>query len=144
MPVRRGSAEWKGGLRGGQGKVKMGKAGFEASYSFKSRFEEGEGTNPEELIGAAHAGCFSMALAGMLEEGGHAPNWIRTSADVEIRKSEEGGFAINRITLHTEASVPGLDPKDFMNAARGAKEGCPVSAALKAVEILLEAKLVES
>jgi osmotically inducible protein OsmC len=143
MAVRRGSAEWKGGLKNGNGTVKIGKTGIEAKYSFRSRFEEGEGTNPEELIGTAHAGCFSMALAAMLEEAGHEPNWVRTSADVELRKSE-GGFAIKHITLRTEASVPGVDPKAFIDIAGKAKEGCPVSVALKAVEISLEAKLAES
>jgi osmotically inducible protein OsmC len=141
MAVRRGSAEWKGGLKGGHGTVRIGAGGIEAGYSFKSRFEEGEGTNPEELIGAAHAGCFSMALAAMLEEAGHAPNWVRTSADVELNKTAEGGFAIGHITLRTEASVAGIDPKAFVDIADKAKRGCPVSVALKAVEISLEAKL---
>jgi osmotically inducible protein OsmC len=144
MPVRRASAEWKGRLKDGKGKVKLGKIGVEADYSFRSRFEEGKGTNPEELIAAAHAGCFSMALAGVLEAEGYDPKWVRTSAEVELRDVGDNKFQIMHITLRTEAAVAGIDRETFMDIANKAKVGCPVSVALKAVEISLEAKLAEA
>jgi len=141
MPVRKADAVWEGDIRGGNGKVSLGSGAFEGRYSFGSRFEEGAGTNPEELIGAAHAGCFSMALSGGLGRGGHTPKRIATTAKVHIEKVGEG-FAITRIELDTQAEVPGIDDATFQEFAKKAKEGCPVSRALAGTEITLNAKLV--
>ncbi|HVS02611.1 MAG TPA: OsmC family protein [Thermoanaerobaculia bacterium] len=142
MPTRRANAVWEGGLRGGQGRMSLGSGAFEGRYSFGSRFEEAGGTNPEELIGAAHAGCFSMALSGALERAGHEPRRISTRAEVQLEKTE-AGFRIARIHLDCVAEVPGIDETTFQEQAAGAKEGCPVSQALKAVEITLDARLKE-
>ena len=136
MAHRRSEAEWQGDLRTGQGRIKLGSGAYEGQYSFNSRFAEGTGTNPEELIAAAHAGCFSMALAAALTEAGHPPSRIHTDATVQFGPVP-GGFAITRIDLKTDAAVPGMDQAAFEKAAAGAKEGCPVSKALKAVEITL-------
>jgi lipoyl-dependent peroxiredoxin len=141
MPVRKADAVWEGDIRGGNGKVSLGSGAFEGRYSFGSRFEEAAGTNPEELIGAAHAGCFSMALSGGLGRGGHTPKRIATTAKVHIEKVGEG-FSITRIELDTQAEVPGIDDATFQEFARKAKEGCPVSKALAGTEITLNAKLV--
>ncbi|HWN45448.1 MAG TPA: OsmC family protein [Thermoanaerobaculia bacterium] len=141
MPVRKADAVWEGDIRGGNGKVSLGSGAFEGRYSFGSRFEEGAGTNPEELIGAAHAGCFSMALSGGLGRGGHTPKRIATTAKVHIEKVGEG-FAITRIELDTQAEVPGIDDATFQEFANKAKEGCPVSKALAGTQITLNAKLV--
>ncbi len=141
MPVRKADAVWEGDIRGGNGKVSLGSGAFEGRYSFGSRFEEGAGTNPEELIGAAHAGCFSMALSGGLGRGGHTPKRIATTAKVHIEKVGEG-FSITRIELDTQAEVPGIDEATFQELANKAKEGCPVSKALAGTEITLNAKLV--
>jgi osmotically inducible protein OsmC len=137
MPVRNASAQWNGKLRDGDGTVKLGSGAFEGSYSFASRFESGSGTNPEELIGAAHAGCFSMALSGILEKAGYAPEWIRTEARVSIEKVVEG-FKITTAELSTSAKVPGIDQATFSAHAEAAKRGCPVSQALGGVTIKLE------
>jgi len=141
MPVRKADAVWEGDIRGGNGKVSLGSGAFEGRYSFGSRFEEGAGTNPEELIGAAHAGCFSMALSGGLGRGGHTPKRIATTAKVHIEKVGEG-FSITRIELDTQAEVPGIDDATFQEFAKKAKEGCPVSKALAGTQITLNAKLV--
>jgi len=141
MATRQGSAEWKGDLQGGSGELVVGDGVFTGSYSFKSRFEEGEGTNPEELIGAAHAACFSMALSGILAEHGHAPDSVNTTASVHLR-SGESGPEIHRIDLKTVGVVPGIDQEHFAQHAEEAKAGCPVSKALAGVgEITLEARL---
>ncbi len=140
MAVRRAEAVWQGGIRDGQGRVKLGSGAFEGPYSFSSRFEDGKGTNPEELIGAAHAGCFSMALAAALGRAGHAPRRIVTTAQVHLEKSGDG-FAIPRIDLRTEAEVPGIEPAEFAKIAEDAKRNCPVSKALAGTNITLEAKL---
>jgi lipoyl-dependent peroxiredoxin len=141
MPTRRADAEWTGDGPNGQGKMRLGSGAFEGSYGFKSRMEDGPGTNPEELLGAAHAGCFSMALAFALTKGGTPPEHIHTKAEVHFGP-KDGGFAISRIDLHTEAKVSGVDAAQFEKAAQGAKAGCPVSQALTGVEITLRAKLV--
>jgi osmotically inducible protein OsmC len=141
MPVRKANAVWEGGLKGGKGTVALGSGAFQGPYSFGSRFEEAGGTNPEELIGAAHAGCFSMAFAAGLERAGHAPKRVATSAKVHLEKAGEG-FRITRIELATEAEVPGIDEAAFQEQARKAKEGCPVSQALAGTEIVLDAHLV--
>jgi osmotically inducible protein OsmC len=140
MPTRTAEAEWKGTLREGEGNVSLGSGAFSGAYSFRSRFEEGTGTNPEELIGAAHAGCFSMALAGGLDRAGHAPESIHTVARVSI-EAQNGGFAITRSSLETEARVPGIDESEFKQLADEAKAGCPVSKALAGVQIELDARL---
>jgi osmotically inducible protein OsmC len=142
MATRVSEAEWKGDLRAGSGSMKLGSGAFEGAYSFASRFEEAPGTNPEELIAAAHAGCFSMALAGILGSAGHAPERIHTQARVRIEKVGDG-FQITRIELRTEGEVPGMDEAAFRQFAEQAKQGCPVSKALAAVpEIMLEARLL--
>jgi osmotically inducible protein OsmC len=141
MSVRKAEAEWKGNLNSGSGRMKLGSGAFEGPYSFVSRFKDGPGTNPEELIGAAHAGCFSMALSHMLAEAGHIPDVVHTTAKVHIDKVEDG-FKITTIELQTEGKVPGIDEKTFQEKAAAAKEGCPVSQALAGVDIRLQAKLV--
>ena len=139
MPRRKGSAEWTGGLKEGRGKLRLGSGAFEGDYSFGSRFEEGTGTNPEELIGAAHAACFSMALAAALGKAGFEPRRVSTTARVDLDMGD--GPKIATITLETEADVPGIDAEEFQKQAEGAKENCPVSRALAGVDIRLEAKL---
>ncbi|HEY7513789.1 MAG TPA: OsmC family protein [Vicinamibacteria bacterium] len=140
MAVRKAEAEWTGNLREGKGRVKLGSGAYEGEYSFVSRFEEGKGTNPEELIGAAHAGCFSMALSAGLTKAGLSPKRIKTTAQVHLEKVGEA-FEITRIELDTEAEVPGLDEKAFLEHAENAKKGCPVSKALAGPKIELKARL---
>jgi len=141
MAVRTADAQWEGSLQDGNGTMRLGSGAFEGRYSFASRFEDGPGTNPEELIGAAHAGCFSMALSGALSRAGHPPTRIQTTARVHIERGDDG-FAITRIELDTEAAVPGLDEPAFREQAETAKATCPVSKALAGTEISLEAKLI--
>ncbi|MGQ9849983.1 MAG: OsmC family protein [Aggregatilineaceae bacterium] len=141
MAIRKASALWEGSLREGKGTMRLGSGAFEGAYSFGTRFEEEPGTNPEELIGAAHAGCFSMAFSANLGRAGYTPDYVRTTADVHLEKVD-GGFKITRIVLHMEARVPGLDEKTFLEQAEAAKSGCPVSQALAAVPIELDARLV--
>jgi osmotically inducible protein OsmC len=140
MPVRTASAKWEGALRDGSGTMALGSGAFEGQYSFGSRFEEGTGTNPEELIGAAHAGCFSMALANILDEAGHSPRRVETSARVHLEQSDEGP-AITRIELSTEVDVPGIDESELGRHVKAAEAGCPVSKALAAIEISAEGRL---
>ena len=140
MPARSANARWEGGLKDGKGNMRLGGGAFEGQYSFSSRFEEGAGTNPEELIAAAHAGCYSMALSAGLEKAGFSPNSVETEAKVHLSPAD-GGFSISRIDLVSSADVPGIDDGAFQQAARAAKEGCPVSKALAAVEITLNATL---
>ncbi len=142
MAIRNSEAEWRGDLKSGHGKVKLGSGAFEGPYSYQSRFESGTGTNPEELIAAAHAGCFSMALSAALAQGGHPPTRIHTKANVMFGPAPGGGFEISRIDLVTEGTVPGIDAATFEKAAKEAKVSCPVSKALKAVEITLTTKFV--
>ena len=142
MPTRKAEAEWKGNLVQGSGRLKVGSGAFDGPYSFKSRFEEGQSaTNPEELIGAAHAGCFTMALTAQLCRAGLTPTRIRTVANVKLEKVGET-FAITRIDLETEADVPGIDDAHFQKHALDAKHNCPVSKALAGTEIHLNAKLL--
>jgi lipoyl-dependent peroxiredoxin len=138
MAVRTSEAIWKGTLREGSGKMKLGSGAFEGAYTYVSRFEEGPGTNPEELIGAANAGCFSMFLASLLTKAGFSPTRIHTSASVHL----ESG-SITKIDLNTEAAVPEVEETAFQEYATEAKEKCPVSKALAAVEINLSARLVK-
>lgn len=142
MVVRTSTAEWHGRVRDGGGRVSLGSGAFEGPYSFGSRFEEEPGTNPEELLGAAHASCFSMALSLLLTEAGYTPTRIRTVAKVSIDHSGDS-FGITHIDLVTEGDVPGLDPKSFSAHAEVARTTCPVSKALASVDISLKANLVE-
>jgi osmotically inducible protein OsmC len=140
MPVRSAKAQWDGTLKEGKGTMSLGSGAFQGQYSFSSRFEQGTGTNPEELIGAAHAGCFSMAFANALGKAGFTPKRVSTTAGVHLEQVE-GGFGITAIDLTTEAEVPGIDNAKFQEIAEQAKKGCPVSKALAATKINLTAKL---
>src|SRR5215471_9123027 len=141
MATRTGSAVWEGTLKQGKGTIKLGSCAFEAPYSFSSRFEEAKGTNPEELIGAAEAGCFSMALSANLEKAGHPAKRISTNATVKL-EMVGGGPKITAILLKTEADVPGIDEAKFKEQAEHAKKTCPVSVALAGTQINLEGKLL--
>ena len=144
MIKRTATAIWSGSLKDGKGLVSFGSGEFTGKYSFTSRFEEGEGpgTNPEELIGAAHAGCFSMALAGDLAKNGYEVEEIMTKAIVSLEKLESG-YQITGIKLETRAKVEDIEMKDFAEYASGAKKNCPVSKALAAVDVRLEARLAK-
>lgn len=139
MPTRKASAVWNGLLKSGNGTYK-GESGIAGAYNFGSRFENGSGSNPEELLAAAEAACFSMALSGALEKNGTPPTKVETSAGCTVEKVE-GGFGITRIDLDVRATVPGIDDATFQRIAKETKEGCPVSKALKAVEIRIQAAL---
>jgi osmotically inducible protein OsmC len=141
MATRNGSAEWKGDLKSGSGTLRVGDGVFEGNYSFTSRFEDGEGTNPEELLAAAHAACFSMALSLILGEDGHTPESLRSQARAQLR-NVDGVPTIARIDLEVEGAVPGIDEDAFRGYAEKAKAGCVVSRALAGVpEIELDARL---
>lgn len=144
MPVRKADATWNGTLTEGSGVMRMASGAYEGQYSFSSRFEEGVGTNPEELIASAHAGCYSMALSAGLGNAGFDPKRVNTTARVHITKKPEGGFIISKIELETEAEVGGgITDAKFQEIAQATKLGCPVSVALAAVkEITVTAKLV--
>ena len=142
MAKRTASAVWEGTLKDGKGTVKLGSGAFEGQYSFASRFEAGTGTNPEELIGAAHAGCFSMALSAGLTRAGFNPTRISTNASVSLEKVGEA-FRITLIELNTEAEIPNIEEAAFLEQAEAAKKNCPVSQALAGTEITLNAKLVQ-
>jgi len=137
MAVRKSEAIWLGTLREGKGTMKLGSGAFEGQYTYASRFEEDPGTNPEELIGAAHAGCFSMFLASLLTKAGFPPTSINTTATVYL----EAGPTITRIILDTQAVVPNLDQAGFVQHAEEAKAKCPVSKALAGVDIQLNARI---
>src|SRR6266513_3972976 len=141
MATRTASAVWDGTLKQGKGSMKLGSGAFEGAYSFSSRFEEGTGTNPEELIGAAEADCYSMAFAANLEKAGHPAKRISTSATVKL-EMVGGGPKITTIDLKTEAEVPGIDEAKFREQAELTKKTCPVSVALAGAQINLEAKLL--
>ena len=142
MPIRKADAEWKGNLAEGGGRLKVGSGAFEGPYSFKSRFEEGQSaTNPEELLGAAHAGCFTMALTAQLSRAQFTPTRIHTEARVKLDKIGDA-FSITQIELDTQAEVPGLDDATLQKYALEAKENCPLSKALAGTEIHLNARLV--
>ncbi|HET7923354.1 MAG TPA: OsmC family protein [Rhodanobacteraceae bacterium] len=143
MVERTAEAEWRGDLRDGRGVMKLGSGAFEGSYSFGTRFGDEKGTNPEELIGAAHAGCFSMAFALMVGQAGFTPKRIHTTAKVAIERAGDG-FQITRIHLDTEAAIPGVSREKFSELAEAAKRDCPVSRALAGPRITLDARLVES
>lgn len=141
MPTRSGSAVWRGDLQNGDGDLQVGDGVFAGAYSFKSRFEEGEGTNPEELIAAAHAACFAMAFSNILAGEGHTPESVDARARV-VLKEVDGAPTLARIELTAEGSVPGIDEGEFQRLADQAKKDCPVSRALGGVpEVRLEASL---
>ena len=137
MVIRNSSAKWEGNLVDGKGQMRLGSGAYEGAYTRASRFETGPGTNPEELIGAAHAGCFSMFLAAILSKAGHTPVQINTTASVHLGD----GPKITLIELSTTGIVPGIDESTFTEFAEQAKKGCPVSQAFASVEISLKASL---
>ncbi|MBX7219047.1 MAG: OsmC family protein [Blastocatellia bacterium] len=141
MPTRKAEAEWKGNLMAGAGQISLGSGAFSGSYDWRARSGDGAGTNPEELIAGAHAGCFTMALTATLGANNFTPTRIHTSAKVHLEK-QESGFVIPKIELETEAEIPGLDNEAFQGFAAYAKANCPVSKALAGTEIVLTAKLV--
>jgi osmotically inducible protein OsmC len=141
MATRTGSAVWEGTLKQGSGTMKLGSGAFDGPYSFSSRFEEAKGTNPEELIAAAEAGCFSMALSANLEKAGHPAKRISTTATVKL-EMVGGGPKITTIDVATEAEVPGIDETKFREVAEQTKETCPVSVVLAGAHINLDAKLM--
>ena len=142
MITRHAEATWEGDLAKGKGHVKTNSGVVDNPYSFATRFEGAKGTNPEELLGASHAACFSMALSHMLASGGHVPTRVTTKADVSLDKVGEG-FKIVKILLTTEAVVPGIDDAAFQDTAAKAKAGCPISQALAATSIELKATLLK-
>jgi len=141
MPTRSANATWTGNLPDGSGTMHLGSGAYDGAYSFASRFEDGDGSNPEELIAAAHAGCYSMALSNVLDEAGFDPESVDTTAEVTLRMLE-GGPAITKVHLTAEANVPGIDDATFQEHAEAAKSGCPVSKALAGTEITLDATLM--
>ena len=140
MAIRSAEAVWEGNLAKGKGTMKLGSGAFEGAFSFASRFEDGAGTNPEELIGAAHAGCFSMFLSAVLSDAGHVPNRVETTATVHLEQVD-GAPWITKIHLECQADVPGVDEGTFAEKIEASKTGCPVSKALKGVEISVDATL---
>ena len=140
MAVRKAHAVWEGNLREGKGTVKTESGHLDTRYNFVSRFEDGSATNPDELLGAALASCFAMALANMLAGAGHEPERLSVEARVHLQKGDDG-FAIPKIELVCEADVPEIDRADFFEHAQNAKEGCPVSKTLTGTEITLDAAL---
>ena len=142
MAIRNAEAVWEGNLKDGFGKMKVGSGAFDAPFTFSTRFEEEPGTNPEELIGAAHAGCFSMFMSAQLTGAGHIPTCIHTTATVHLGQDDIGP-AITIIELNTEAEIPEIDEQTFQELAEKSKKECPISKALSAVaEVTLDAKLV--
>jgi osmotically inducible protein OsmC len=138
---RIGEAKWNGDLKSGNGSLRLGSGAFEGAYSFGSRFESAKGTNPEELLGAAHAACFSMALSVALTKAGHTPTSVATKATVHLEK-QETGFSITGIDLVTRGTVPGISAAEFSRLAEETKKGCIVSRALAAVPMKVDAQLV--
>lgn len=142
MAIRSSTAQWEGDLKGGKGTMTVGKGAYTGPFTFASRFEEAGGTNPEELIGAAHAGCFSMAFSGNLSKAGHVPKSVNTRADVHLDPDPAGGMRISRIELVSEAVVPGIEPKQFQELAETTRTTCPISKLLKGgAEIVVKATL---
>jgi len=141
MPVRNASAVWEGTLKEGKGTMKLGSGAFEGAFSYVTRFEEEPGTNPEELVGAAHAGCFSMFLAARITNAGFTPTRIQTTAKIHLGPVD-GGPKLHTIELNTEAEVPGLDEETFQQEVETSKKNCPVSRALTGVDVKVTAKLV--
>src|SRR5512140_1625336 len=143
MPTRTAHAIWQGDLLAGKGTMALGSKAFEGPYGFKSRFEEGPGTNPEELIAAAHAGCFTMAFSSGLTKAGYPPTRLSTHAEVIMEKVDNRD-TITKIDLTTEGQVPGIDEKQFLEIGENAKKTCPVSRALNpSIQVSLNAKLMK-
>jgi len=140
MPIRKAEAEWQGKVTDGKGHMKFGSGAFDGPFSFESRMADGKGTNPEELLAAAHAGCFSMALSAQLTQAGLTPTRIHTTAGVHLDKVGEG-WAISTVDLVTEAEIPGIDQQTFQQHAETAKKNCPVSKLFAGAEITLTATL---
>lgn len=143
MPVRTADATWKGDLQNGNGSMETESGAYDGDFSFRSRFEDTGGTNPDELIAAAHAGCFSMALSNILAEAGHTPDRVHTTARVHLEMIDEAP-TITRIELDSEGAVPGIDEQEFQQHATTAKENCPVSKVLAGADISLNARLTKS
>lgn len=141
MAIRSAEAVWEGNLKDGKGTISTQSGAYQGSYSFSSRFEDGKRTNPEELIAAAHAGCYSMAFSHSLSEAGFTPTRVHTTANVHLTKGD-AGFVIPKIDLVTEAEVPGIDDAKLQEIATKAKENCPISKLLAAAEITLDLKRV--
>jgi len=142
MPARQAEARWEGTLKEGNGNLKLGSGAFEGPFSFSSRFENSPQANPEELLGVAHAGCFSMALSGALERAGFPVEYVHTNAKVNLNKGDSG-FAITSIDLEVEAKVPNLDDATFQTKAEDTKNNCIISKALSSVPMTINAKLVK-
>ena len=143
MPTRKSSARWEGGLKGGKGTFKGESGAINGQYNFSSRFEEGVGSNPEELLAAAEAACFSMALSGGLEKNGTPPTYVETQAACTVSPQKEGGFRIVTMALTVSAAVPGIDDAKFQEIVNATLQGCPVSKSLHGnVDISVDAKLV--
>jgi lipoyl-dependent peroxiredoxin len=143
MAIRKASAQWEGGLKSGRGTFNGASGLIQGPYDFGTRFGEAKGTNPEELVGAAHAACFSMALSAQLENAGHPPTRVSTTAEVTVDKDPAGGFKIHQIKLITRAAAPGISADVFQEKVQATKTGCPISKALAAVPIEVEASLEE-
>lgn len=143
MPVRSANAKWDGSLKEGKGTMRFQSGAYEGNYSFVSRFEEGEGTNPEELLAAAHAGCYSMAFSAELGRADYTPESVSTKANVHLEKTDVG-FTITKVHLDMEASIPNITDEAFQEIAEKAKKGCPVSRLFSSAEITLDAKLTQS
>lgn len=142
MAIRSSTAQWEGDLKGGKGTMTVGKGAYTGPFTFASRFEEAGGTNPEELIGAAHAGCFSMAFSANLSKAGHVPKSVNTRADVHLDPDPSGGMRVSKIELVSEAVVPGIEPKQFQELAETTRTTCPISKLLKGgAEIVVKATL---
>ena len=141
MAIRSADARWEGTLKEGKGSLALKSGAFEGQYSFSSRFEEGTGTNPEELLGAAHAGCYSMALNASLERNGTTPNYVHTIAKVHLGKNADDQLAITKVELIVEAEVPGLSDEDFQKFAEDTKDGCIISRAINVEEMTVSATL---
>ena len=143
MPTRHATAAWEGGLKTGRGTLRTATGAASGAYSFGSRFEEGAGTNPEELLAAAHAACYAMALSGGLEKAGKAPTKIETDAACTVEPKEGGGFRVSKMKLTVRAAVPGIENDEFQQIAAATRDGCPISGVLKGnVEVTLDARLL--
>jgi lipoyl-dependent peroxiredoxin len=138
--ARKANAQWQGDLKGGSGELSFGSGAYTGSYTFASRFESGDGTNPEELLAAAHAACFSMSLSNILAGAGHTPASVRTEAVVTLDRVD-GAPAITKVELTTVGDVPDIDEAEFQEHAAAAKAGCPVSKLFASAEIVLDATL---
>ncbi|MEM6282714.1 MAG: OsmC family peroxiredoxin [Chloroflexota bacterium] len=136
MAVRSATAKWSGGLKDGNGDLKLGSGAYDGQYSFTSRFEDGTGTNPEELLGAAHAGCYAMALSAGLERAGFSPESVECNARVHLTPKEGGGFEISKVELTVDAKVPDIEEAKFMEMAEATKETCIVSVALGGIPVM--------